>query len=223
MVERIVVGPMNTNAYLYSEWKKECIVIDPGGDTEKIIQHMSIKNLRPRGIALTHGHIDHVAAVGKIKSHFLDLDVEIPIAIHEADKVFLGRGASRKHKKSLSHVESQDVEYFEEASMKLPAPDVLLSEGDHLFDSDLVVIHTPGHTPGSICLYSESQEVLFSGDTLLFEGIGETALAGSDQKTLLESIKTKLFTLPRSIRLFPGHGPFTTLEREIRHNPYFND
>ncbi|HUX21427.1 MAG TPA: MBL fold metallo-hydrolase, partial [Spirochaetia bacterium] len=168
-------------------------------------------------------HIDHVAAIGRIKSHFLDLDIEIPIAIHQDDKVFLGRGAARKHKKSLSHVESNDVEYFETASLKLPAPDIFLVEGAHPFDSDLVVIHTPGHTPGSICLYSESQEVLFSGDTLLFEGIGETMLAGSDQKTLLESIKTKLFTLPRSIRLFPGHGPFTTLEREIRHNPYFND
>jgi glyoxylase-like metal-dependent hydrolase (beta-lactamase superfamily II) len=223
MVERIVVGPMNTNAYIYSEWKKECIVIDPGGDPEKIIRHMSIKNLRPRGIVLTHGHIDHVAAVGKVKSHFLDLDIEVLVAIHRDDRAFLGRGAGRKHKKSLSHVESSDVDYFEAASTKLPAPDVLLEEGTHPFDSELVVIHTPGHTPGSICLYSEIQEVLFSGDTLLFEGIGETILSGSNRKTLLESIRTKLFTLPRTIRLFPGHGPFTTLEREIRHNPYFNE
>ena len=214
---------MNTNAYLYSEWKKECIIIDPGGDPEKIIHHMNIKNLRPRGIALTHGHIDHVAAIGKIKSHYLDLEIELPIAIHEDDHVFLGRGAARRHRKSLSHLDSTEVEYFESASAELPAADLYLEEGAHPFDSDLVVIHTPGHTPGSVCLYSENQEVLFSGDTLLFEGIGETALAGSNQATLLKSIQTKLFTLPRSIRLFPGHGPFTTLEREIRHNPYFSD
>jgi glyoxylase-like metal-dependent hydrolase (beta-lactamase superfamily II) len=221
MVERIVVGPMNTNAYLYSEWKKECILIDPGGSPDEIIEHMTIKNLKPRGILLTHGHIDHIAAVGAVQLHFSKLSIQTPIAIHREDAGFLGRGSARRHKKIISKFETIDVSYFESASAALPAADILLEEGQHVFDSDLVVIHTPGHTPGSICVYSETQEVLFSGDTLLFEGIGETGLTGTAKKALLLSVRERLFTLPRSIRLFPGHGPFTTLEREIKHNPYF--
>jgi glyoxylase-like metal-dependent hydrolase (beta-lactamase superfamily II) len=89
-----------------------------------------------------------------------------------------------------------------------------------VFESDLRVIHTPGHTKGSISLYSLSQGVLFSGDTLFFEGIGRTDTRDGDAKAILSSIQKKLITLPPETRVFPGHGPFTTIEREIKNNPY---
>lgn len=222
MVERIVVGAMSTNAYLYSEWKKECIVIDPGADEEELVQHMTIKNLHPRGIIFTHGHIDHISAAVEIRRYFERQDIRVPVAVHEADASYLGRAAARIHRKSLAKVPADASDYYEHALLELAKPDILMKEGDHPFESDLEVIHTPGHTPGSICLYSENQELLFSGDTLFFEGIGDAALNDKERRSLIESVRTKLFTLPRATRVFPGHGPFTTLEREIQHNPHIN-
>lgn len=221
MVERIVVGSMSTNAYLYSEWKKECIIIDPGADEAEIIRHMSVKNLRPRGIIFTHGHLDHISAAGEIKRHFERMDISVPVAVHEADATFLGQKARRAHRKSMAKVASNATEYYEHAVSRLPEPDVIVREGDHVFGSDLAIIHTPGHTLGSICLYSEGQELLFSGDTLFFEGIGDTDLTPKEKLALRESIRARLFVLPPSTRVFPGHGPFTSIEREIQHNPYF--
>ncbi|RLD33780.1 MAG: MBL fold metallo-hydrolase, partial [Bacteroidetes bacterium] len=78
MVDRIVVGVFNTNSFLFSEWKKECIIIDPGSEASKIIANMSQKNLTPRGIVCTHGHIDHIAAIREIQTHFADLDIIVP-------------------------------------------------------------------------------------------------------------------------------------------------
>lgn len=102
----------------------------------------------------------------------------------------------------------------------LPSPDVIFEEGDYLFDSDLQVIHTPGHTPGSVCLFSESHQLLFTGDTLFFEGVGRTDMAGGDADALVSAIREKIFVLDDAVRIFPGHGPFSTLEREKRNNPY---
>ncbi|HKK64272.1 MAG TPA: MBL fold metallo-hydrolase, partial [Clostridia bacterium] len=102
----------------------------------------------------------------------------------------------------------------------LPEADVLLEEEQFILDTDLQVIHTPGHTPGGISIYSESDLILFSGDTLFFEGVGRTDLPGGDSDQLRSSILDKLFTLPDETRVFPGHGPFTTIEREKNHNPF---
>jgi glyoxylase-like metal-dependent hydrolase (beta-lactamase superfamily II) len=102
----------------------------------------------------------------------------------------------------------------------LPQYDYLLEEGDTILDTDLTVIHTPGHTPGGISIYSESDLILFSGDTLFFEGVGRTDLPGGNTDLLLQSIREKLFSLPEDTRVFPGHGPYTTIEREKNHNPF---
>jgi glyoxylase-like metal-dependent hydrolase (beta-lactamase superfamily II) len=219
MVERIIVGSMSTNAYLYSEWKKECIIIDPGGDAETLISHMLVKNLKPRGIILTHGHLDHLSAVGEIKAHFQQMGRDVSIAIHRKDRIYLGSKGISTHQQSLQELGLDSEWILKEIPEILPDADILLEEGDSPFNSDLRVIHTPGHTPGSISLYSESQQVLFTGDTLFFEGIGRTDLPGGNLPSIISSIEKKLFTLPEDTRVFPGHGPFTTLEREIQHNP----
>mgnify|MGYP001043410650 CR=1 FL=1 len=220
MVERIVTGPLSVNTYIYSEWKKECLIIDPGGDPDKIISHMTRKNLKPLGIICTHGHLDHIAAIPAILDHYLESDVRIPVAIHSKDKKFLGSRAREHHEANFSNLGPEAQALFQEMYQPLPAADVILEEGDNPFGSLLKVVHTPGHTNGSICLHHESYMTLISGDTLFFEGVGRTDLIGGSQNKLLKSITEKLYTLPPETTVFPGHGPFSTIEREMAHTPY---
>ena len=219
MVERIIVGPLHTNAYVFSFGKKDCIIIDPGADPEKILRELGVLNMIPRGIVLTHGHLDHTSAVAKIALHYASLGEPVPIAIHEADAEFLGPGSEERNRAQFISIDP-DSDLFRELFTPLPAADILLNEGDMVFGTDLRVIHTPGHTPGSICLYSESQAIIFTGDTLFFKGIGRSDLPGGDGRLLLKNVAEKLFTLPPETRIFPGHGPNTILEREKNHNPY---
>ena len=220
MVERIIVGALSTNAYIYSEWKKECLLIDPGGNLEELLAQMAIKNLKPLGIVCTHGHLDHVASAYELQRHFRDLETEVPVAIHEADAHYLGSKAEGSHQASFDQIGVDIQDVLDGAAALFPEPDLILKDGDPVFESSLVTIHTPGHTPGSICLYSEAQGVLFSGDTLFFEGIGRTDLKEGDNEAILASVRHRLFVLPPETRVFPGHGPNTTIEREIRNNPY---
>ena len=222
MVERIVVGPLHTNAYIYSEWKKECVVIDPGADPELIASRLALINMKPRGIALTHGHVDHTSAAAKLRELYKEKGIDLAIAIHTKDKKFMGARSVRSHDAIFGDEEGSGHESFDDAIKNMPNADIYVEEGEMLFKGDLKVIHTPGHTAGSICIYSESQGLLFSGDTLLFENIGRTDLPGSDEKSLIMSVREKIFSLPPDTRVFPGHGPFTAIEREVRHNPFFS-
>jgi glyoxylase-like metal-dependent hydrolase (beta-lactamase superfamily II) len=108
---------------------------------------------------------------------------------------------------------------FEEALEALPEADEHFADGDQILDTDLQVLHGPGHTPGSVCFYSEERSALFSGDTLFFKSIGATDIPDGSSEQLLQSIKQKIFPLPPETRLFPGHGPLSTVEREKSNNP----
>jgi glyoxylase-like metal-dependent hydrolase (beta-lactamase superfamily II) len=220
MVERIVTGFLNTNTYLFSRWKKGCLIIDPGGNAEDIVNHIQIKNFTPYAIILTHGHFDHVGAVGQLQAHYLSQDVRLPVYIHEGDREFLGSSAREAHTRNFAYLGIEYNALFHGSLESLPEPDHLLEEGERLLDTDLQVIHTPGHTSGGISLYSEKDKILFSGDSLFFEGIGRCDLPGGDQEQLLHNIREKLFTLPGETRVFPGHGPFTSIEREKHNNPF---
>jgi hydroxyacylglutathione hydrolase len=219
MVERIIVGPMNTNAYVFGTAKKECLLVDPGGDGTVIVQRLEAMNIAPTGIVCTHGHLDHITAIQPIRDYYAGRGITVRVAIHAEDARYLGSKAESTHRESFYFLGNGADEIFADIFPVLPEPDVLLKDGDSVLDSDLVVMHTPGHTPGSICLYSEANEALFSGDTLFFEGTGRTDLPGGSQDELLDSVLKRLFLLPPTTRVFPGHGPLTTLEREIRHNP----
>jgi hydroxyacylglutathione hydrolase len=214
---------METNCYIYSNGKKECIVIDPGGSELRIVSNINMLKMIPAGIALTHGHFDHTAAAGKLKNFYGKEGIDIPIAIHKADKSFLGKKAEKTNRETLINLGLDDPDEYRDFFSDLPEPDVILKEGDMVFNTDLVVLETPGHTKGSICLYSEKDALLFSGDSLFFMGIGRTDLPGGDEKTLIDAIRNKLLTLPPETRVFPGHGLDTTIEREIKGNPFIRD
>jgi len=201
--ELVVVGALETNCYLvYDEETRECAVIDPGADPEKIISTIADLELKPVIVINTHGHVDHIGANSNIVQKYT-----VPLAMHAADTGML------------------QVSDYIELSLLLgarnsPAPDRLLAEGDEVAvgRTSLRVIHTPGHTPGSIGLVHGG--FLFSGDTLFCGGVGRTDLPGGSWKDLERSIRERILTLPEETVVLPGHGPHTTVEQERSSNPF---
>jgi glyoxylase-like metal-dependent hydrolase (beta-lactamase superfamily II) len=203
IIKRLVVGSLSANCFIVGEEAGAAgMVIDPGGNGEEILRAIDASRLDIKTIVLTHGHSDHIAALYDIQDK-----TGAEVAIHVADADFLeGRG-------SLS---SQFG-----ISYKTPhPPDRLLHEGDEIVmrNTTFTVIHTPGHTPGSICLLTVGK--VFTGDTLFRRGIGTTLMPGSSRSQLINSIQTRLMALPDDTIIYPGHGRETTIGAERRDNPY---
>lgn len=201
--EVIAVGPIETNCYVvYCQDSLECAVVDPGAEADRIFQLIARKSLKPALILNTHGHIDHIGANKDIKEKF-----NIPLYIHSADSPM------------LENVQQSEMAIFLGA-MDSPSPDHLLNDGDKIKvgKSFLQVIHTPGHSPGSVSFLGDG--FLLSGDTLFFGGVGRTDLPGGSWKDMESSIKNKILTMPDEMIVLPGHGPFTTVGQEKRANPF---
>lgn len=195
-ITRLIVGLISTNCYVVRVGG-EVMVVDPGGDAERILGELD--GAKPRYIVNTHGHPDHLGAVSAIIKA-----TGAPLLIHEADADML-KGSSG----ALNGI-------FTPA----PTADRYLEDGDEfdLGDVTFTVFYTPGHTPGGICLYTPG--VVFTGDTLFAGSIGRTDLGGGDYKKLIESIKDKLLTLPLDTKVLPGHGPESTIALERATNPF---
>jgi glyoxylase-like metal-dependent hydrolase (beta-lactamase superfamily II) len=199
----VIVGPLETNCYLFfCPETKQCAIIDPGAEAEKIFEAISFLSLKPVIILNTHGHVDHTGANLDLKERY-----QIPIALHPGDLPLL-------------------EEYFQlEFGLMLgarpaPNPDRLLTDGEKISvgRSVLQVIHSPGHSPGSVCFYTD--HLLFAGDTLFSGGVGRTDLPGGSWKDLAHSLKARVMTLPDETVVLPGHGPKTTIGEERESNPY---
>lgn len=205
IVKKVVVGPFASNCYIVgSESNKEGVIIDPGADAKEILKNVKDLGLDIKLIVLTHGHIDHTGAVKEVKK-----TTGAEVAIHTDDA------------KSLQ--EQLLGRLFGLSYPPPPPPDWLLKDGDSIDIGDLhfLVVHTPGHSLGGICLLEEG--VVFSGDTLFNYGIGRTDMPGGSYSQLMNSIHTKLMILPDNTTVYPGHGPATTIGTERRSNPFLHD
>ena len=200
ILKKLIVGPFASNCYIVgSESDNEGMIIDPGASAKQILSTVKELGLNIRLIVLTHGHMDHIGAVKGVKQA-----TGAEVAIHTDDAKFLRR-------LSLSTI----------YNFSFPStPDRLLGDGDSIDVGDLhfTVLHTPGHSPGGICLLGHG--VLFSGDTLFNYGIGRTDFPGGSHSQLMNNIYTRLMVLPDDTVVYPGHGPDTTIGTERRGNPF---
>ena len=218
MLIPLVVGPMSTNAYIFSEDDTNCYIIDPGGDKDLIEAEMQKKHLQLRGIICTHGHLDHTSAIGPIMEEHGNNGVFL--AIHQKDSAYLGETSEETHRRSFASLGIIDTGYFQMLFHPSPEATLFLAPGETVPGTSLEVLYTPGHTEGSVSLYHQKQGIVFSGDTLFYRGMGRTDLPGGDTVSIMKSIKDVLFALPDETRVYPGHGPETDIKSEKRSNPF---
>ncbi|MEN6384632.1 MAG: MBL fold metallo-hydrolase [Phycisphaerales bacterium] len=210
LINKLVLGEYENNCYIVrKENSGNCLIIDTGLDTMPLLDFLKQNNLNPLALILTHGHVDHIAGVDLLRENY----TQIKVYIHKDDSEMLGNKM-----KNFAVMLGKDI-------TALPANVLLEKEGVADFEGfSLNVIHTPGHTPGGICLYSEEDKKIFTGDTLFANSVGRTDFPGCDahqrMQQLIENIKTKLMILPEDTKVLPGHGGATTIGREKRRNPY---
>lgn len=200
---QLEVGNLGTNCYIaYSEQTKQAVIIDPGGGLDRIMAAVNREGLKVEAIIDTHGHADHV--LGNVK---LQEMTGAPLWIHEADADMLGSG-------------SRNLSAFIGTATHCGKADRLLKDGEilNVGDFSLTVLHTPGHTPGGISLLAGKD--VFVGDTLFAESIGRTDFPGGSYSQLIHSIQAKLMVLDDDTKVYPGHGPATTIGWERRQNPF---
>lgn len=203
-------NPIGVNTYVVYDETLECVIIDAGccNDYENNILQKAIteRNLKPVKLICTHGHFDHVMG-----NSFICKTFNIKTFMHKNDLENVINAASH----SL---------YFNVDMIQPPTPCDFVSDGDKITfgNSSLTVIFTPGHTRGGICLYSQSDKLLFSGDTLFKTSIGRTDLPGGDYEILVASLR-KLMQLPNDTKVYCGHGEETTIENEKATNPFVTE
>jgi len=206
LLKTLELGPFLANCYIVGvEKTKEGMIIDPVAEPETIMYNVRQLGLTIKLIVATHSHPDHIMALSEIKE-----ETGAPFAMHEAESAgMIASGMGRV------------MGLFMTGSAEpLPKPDMPLNDGDTIEVGGLsfAVLHTPGHSPGGISLYGHG--VVFVGDTLFNFSIGRTDFPGCSHQQLIDSINSKLLTLPDDTIVYPGHGPKTTIRAERQHNPF---
>ncbi len=204
ILETILTGPLETNTYLVGDRSTgEAIVIDPGGDVDAIVARLSELKVRLKAIVNTHGHFDHVSG-----NRALIEATGAPLYIHKEDVPLLDLAA-------------RAADAFAVRAENSPPPSGFLEEGEDLTVGRFrfSVVHTPGHSPGSVTLVGEGKA--FCGDLVFYGSVGRTDLPGGSAETLRDSIRRCIMTLPDDTVLYPGHGPETNVGLEKQQNPFF--
>ncbi|MGI6153926.1 MAG: MBL fold metallo-hydrolase [Christensenellaceae bacterium] len=202
-IKTLATGQLEANTYIvWEDGSKEAIVIDPGGDADRIEAALEREGLAASYVLLTHGHCDHIGAVDELKEKY-----GAKVAIHEADAEMLT-------------APSKNLSAFVGGALAVQPADVLLRGGDEIEAAGLVfvVLHTPGHSKGSACFMTE--DVIFTGDTLFQCSIGRTDFPGGSMSEIDHSVKKVLGGLDGDYKLYPGHGPATTLDSERQYNMF---
>ena len=194
-----IVGFLEVNCYLVPSETDKCLyIIDPGSSPDAIVKKAQIFGFDDYCILLTHAHIDHISAVKELTDRL------------KISRIYL-------HKEDIFLYKSPANELPPLMTALVNPPDPITK----ITSNDFQIIETPGHTRGGVCYYFKNIPALFSGDTIFSSSIGRTDLPGGDTEMLLNSIKKKLFILPEDLKVYPGHGPPTTIGKEKATNPFF--
>ncbi len=207
-IETFVFNPFQENTYLLYDHSGECLIVDAGcqedAEKEELVGYISEHGFRPVKLVNTHCHVDHVLGL-----KYLSEKYDIPFYMHEAER-------------SLFKHSRDQAAFFGLKFEQPPEPSGYLEEGGELTfgESILRLIHIPGHSPGGVLLHSPEQKFLIAGDVLFRQSIGRTDLPGGDYDSLVNGIREKLFTLDPDTRVYPGHGPPTSIGEEMASNPF---
>ncbi|MCI0495020.1 MBL fold metallo-hydrolase [candidate division KSB1 bacterium] len=202
--ETVVVGPLGVNCYIIGcEKSNEAAVIDPGDEIHKILNEINKNRFVLKSILLTHAHVDHLGCLLKLKEA-----TSAAVVMHSADLPLLERSKVQAMMFGLPNPGN-------------PRADRYVEDGEliNIGELQLTAIHTPGHSPGSLTY--KIDDCLFVGDLIFAGSIGRTDLPGGSFETLINSVQTKIFTLDEETKIYPGHGPMTTVGEERRFNPFF--
>lgn len=201
------LGHFETNCYLlWTEGSTSCWLIDASFDPRAMIDEVQNLGLTPKHLLLTHAHCDHIAGIPEVLRAWTP---KPRVSVHPAETAWLTDPVL-------------NLSGFGGMPISTVPPDDLLSPGDSLSLNGYTfnVLHTPGHSPGGVSFYCAQANIVISGDALFAGSIGRTDFPGSDHNTLLAAIRTQLYTLPPNTKVCPGHGPPTTIAREMMSNPY---
>jgi glyoxylase-like metal-dependent hydrolase (beta-lactamase superfamily II) len=209
-IEKFVVNPLGENSFIVSDETGECIFIDPGfyfsEEHDEIKAYVAENNLKPVKITNTHCHFDHIMGV-----EFVRKEYTVPLCAHRDDAFWIGNAVEQAKRFGFNMNPVQPINEF-----------LVENETIKFGNTELVVIHVPGHSPGHVVFYNKEAEVLIAGDVLFYGSIGRTDLPGGNYEQLITNIKTKLFVLPDSTKVYCGHGPETTIGFEKSSNPFLN-
>jgi len=209
-IDTFMLGDFQTNCYCVrkDDAERNCLIIDPGLEVEPLVQQLQQNEYVLTDILLTHGHADHIGGVEALRQVWPD----VRVAIHHDDADMLTdpnlnlslMAGSMVQARPADLILDSKTRYYEAAGLKFK------------------ILHTPGHTPGGICLYAADEHVLFGGDTVFAGSIGRSDFPGGSHEQLIEAIQKKLLILPDETTIYPGHGPATTVGNEKQYNPFLS-
>ena len=207
-IKTFAFNPFQENTYVVSDATRQCVIIDAGNYSARedaaLTEYLRENDLTPVMALNTHGHVDHLLGVGYAKRTF-----GVPFVLHGDDRFLVDS--------AVQHAALYGFDLAEAPAIDTdlgPMPEVAFGE------TVLRVIHTPGHTPGHVCFYAESEKILFTGDTLFKESIGRTDLPGGDYSWIMKSILERIVPLGGDVTFYPGHGASSTIGHELMYNPF---